>query len=117
MSVQSAAPSELKNTEMLGDIAKKILHRYSPEAKEFGFEIYRALELPWEPTSEEGKRELGCFASAWQKAAGVPGIDELRERAIAEARKIAKRRQNRKKGAVWCTVFNNLVAAYAGRKK
>lgn len=109
--VQSAVPPELKNTEMLGDISKKILHRYSPEAKEFGFEIYRALEPPWDPTSEQGKRELGCFASAWQKVGDIPGKDELRSRGIAEARKIAKRRQNRKKGAVWCTVFKNLVAA------
>lgn len=111
LTVRSAAPSELKNTEKAGDIAQQILHRYSSEAKEFGFEIYRALELPWDPTSEEGKRELGCFASAWQKIGNIPGKDELRDRAIAEARNIAKRKQNRKKGAVWCTVFKNLLAS------
>ena len=61
---------------------------------------------------------MGCFASVWQKVAGwqnagipLPVLDELRERAIAEARKIANRRQNRKKGVVWCVVFNRLVAS------
>lgn len=109
--IQFTAPSELQNTELLGDIAQGMLHRYSADAKEFSGEIYKALKLPWDMTSEEGRRELGCFASLWQKA----NIPELRDRAISEARKIAKRRQNRKKGAVWCTVFNNLTAAYKRR--
>lgn len=120
--IQFSAPSELQNTGRLGEITKKILHRYNPDSKQFAYEVYQALAFPWDPTSEEGKRELGCFASVWEKAvgwqnAGIPMtvIDELRERAITEARKIAKRRQNRKKGAVWIVVFNNLVAAYKRR--
>jgi len=120
--IQFTAPSELKNTGRLGEIAEKILHRYNPQAKEFAFEVYKALELRWDPMSEQGKRELGCFASVWQKLAGwqnagmpLPVINEIRQRAIDEARKIAKRRQNRKKGAVWCTVFENLAAAYKRR--
>lgn len=109
------APSELKNTEKLGDIAKRILPRYNPHAKKFALEIYQALKLPWDPASEEGRRELGCFASQWHKV-DIPDADELWSRAVSEARKIAKRRQNRKKGAVWCTVFENLKAAYKRRK-
>ncbi len=114
------SPSKLKNTQLLGDIAEGMLHRYNPDAKLFSLEIYQALKLPWDPTSEKGKRELGCFASMWQKAwrnkASMEAIDELRERAIAEARKIACRRQNKKKGAVWCHVFKNLEPAYQKRK-
>lgn len=116
--IQFTGPSELPNTERLGCIANKILHKFNPDAKQFAFEVYQALKLPWDPTSEMGRRELGCFASVWQKVAGwknagipLPVIDELRERAIAEARKIAHRRQNRKKGAVWCFVFKRIVAA------
>jgi len=108
------SPSKLKNTQLLGDVAKGMLHRYNPDAKLFALEIYQALKLPWDPTSEEGKRELGCFASAWQK---VDTSDELRERAISEAKKIAKRKQNRKKGAVWVGVFQDLAAAYSRRRK
>jgi len=115
--IQFPGSSELKNTALLGDIAKGMLHRYNPDAKQFAFEIYQALKLPCDPTTDEGKRELGCFASVWQKVTGIPPpvFDELRERAIDEARKIANRRQNRKKGAVWCTVFKNLEVAYKCR--
>lgn len=116
--IQFTNPSKLQNTERIGEITKKILHRYSPDAEQFAFEIYQALKLPWDPTSEEGKRELGCFASFWEKVAGWQNagipllvLDELRERAIVEARKIANRRQNRKRGAVWCVVFKRVLSA------
>lgn len=117
--IQFTPPSELKlqNIKLMDDIAaKNMVHRYNPFAKQFAFEIYKALELPWDPTSEMGRRELGCFASMWQKT-NLPDADELWTRAISEARKIAKRRQNRKKGAVWCKVFKNLEAAYIRRRK
>jgi hypothetical protein len=57
----SAAVKDNRGPAKLGDVAEGILHRYNPEAKQFAFEIYQALELPWDPTSKEGKRELGCF--------------------------------------------------------
>ena len=110
-----ASPSKLKNTQLLGDIANKILHRFNPHAQMFALEIYHALELPWDPLSEMGKRELGSFASAWQKSGGME--DDLRARCISEAKKIAKRRQNKKKGAVWNVVFKNLIAAHSKRQK
>jgi predicted metal-dependent hydrolase len=109
-----ASPSKLKNTELLGDIGKGMLHKYNPDAKLFALDIYTALELPWDPASENGRRELGCFASAWEK---VDTSDELRARAIAEAKGVAKRRQNRKKGAVWVGIFQDLAAAYSRRRK
>lgn len=120
--IQFTAPSELKNTGLLGDIAKKILYRYNPDSKQFAYEIYQALALPWDLESEEGKRELGCFASVWQKVISVDGIpqpviNQLRARAISEAKKIARRKQNKKKGAVWCHVFKNLIHAYSQRRK
>ncbi len=108
-----ASPSELSNTELLGDIAKSTLHRHNPEAKRFAVEIYQALKLPWEPKSEMCRRELGCFGSLWHKARGD---DELWDRAVTEAKKIAKRKQNKKKGAVFCTVFENLAASNRRRK-
>lgn len=115
--IQFTPPSTL-------EIEKKILHRYTPQSKQFAFEIYQALALPWDPTSEMGRRELGCFASVWEKIAGwgnagipMEVIAELRDRAISEAKKIAKRRQNRRKGAVWCHVFKNLEAACQRRMK
>lgn len=111
-------PGRVKNTENLGSITKGMLYRYNPHAKRFALEIYKALKLPWDPTSEQGKRELGCFASVWHKVdLPEPVFEELRARAVAEARKIAKRQQNKKKGAVWCVVFKNLYAAYSQRRK
>ena len=107
-------PPKLKNTQLLGHIAKGMLHKYNPEAKQFAFEIYQALELPWELQSEMGRRELGCFASAWQK---VERSDELRARAITEAKKVAKRRQNKKKGAVWVGIFQELAVSYSQRRE
>lgn len=112
--IQFPAPSELKNTQLLGDITKRMLHKYNSEAKRFALDIYTALEMPWDPASEMGRRELGCFASIWQQS-GME--DDLRDRAVSEAKKIAKRRQNKKKGAVWCVVFKNLEAAYRQRRK
>lgn len=112
--VQFTAPSELKNTELLGDIAKGMLHKYSAEAKRFALDIYSALELPWDPTSEMGRRELGCFASLWQQSGMA---EDLRDRAVSEAKKIGKRRQNKKRGAVWCHVFKKLEPAYRQRRK
>ena len=112
--IQFSAPSELKNIQSIGDISKNMLHRYNPWAKKFALEVYKALELPWEPTSEQGRRELGCFASMWHN---IDGNDELWARAVTEAKEIAKRRQNQKKGAVWCTVFKNLENAYRQRRK
>ena len=118
LAVHSAPPSKLKNTELVGDVTKNMLHRYNPHAKRFALETYQALKLPWDPASEEGKRELGCFASMWHKIdLPEPVFEELRARAIAEAKKISKRRQNKKKGAVWCVVFKNLYAAYSQRRK
>lgn len=112
--IQFPDPPKLKNTELLGDIAKGILHKYNPDAKRFALEIYEALELPWDPMSEMGRRELGCFASAWQK---VERSDDLRARAITEAQKVAKRRQNKKKGAVWVGIFQYLALSYSRRRK
>lgn len=111
-----ASPSKLKNTELLGDIAGDMIHKYNPHAKRFALEIYRALKLPWDPKSEMGRRELGCFASMWHSIDSHNG-DELWARAVAEAKKIGKRRQNKKKGAVWCHVFKKLEPAYRQRKK
>lgn len=105
-------PSELQNTEKLGDIARGMLHRYSADCQEFAFEIFKALKLPFDLQSEEGKRECGCFSSMWQRAAGLKPtvLEELRRRSIEEAVKIAKRHQNRKRGAVWCHVFKGLLS-------
>lgn len=116
-----ASPSELKNTQLVGDLAKNMLHKYNPQAKQFALEIYQALELPWDPMSETGRRELGCFAAVWHKAwvskANFEVIEELRARAIGEAQKIGKRRMNKKRGAVWCHVFKNLLASRSGVQK
>lgn len=112
--IQFPDPPKLKNTQLLGDIAKNMLHKYNPDSKRFALEIYQALQLPWDPLSEPGKRELGCFASAWQK---VERSEELRARAITEAKGVAKRKQNKKKGAVWVGIFQDLAAAYSRRRK
>lgn len=114
--IRFAAPAELENTKRIGDIAGDMLHRYNPHARRFAEEIYRALELPWDIGGRQAAREMGTFASAWHRVdIPPPGCDQLWERAVDEARKIARRKQNRKKGAVWLTVFKGLEMAYKQR--
>ena len=100
----------------LGDIAQGMLHRYSSDARDFGGEIYLALELRFAPTSTQGRRELGCFGSLWErvKVAGLPpaALAELRSRAVLEAGKLAKRKsQCKNRSAVFCHIFARLVNA------
>ena len=111
-----------KGPQRLGEILEQTKHRYDQDAQQFGGDIYRALNLPWEVTSNQGKRELGCFASCWMKAkaAGMDAaaLEELRVRAIQETGKLAKRRGKRGNvSAIWCTVFKRLLASRGSKGK
>jgi hypothetical protein len=102
--------------QRIGDIVQGMAYRYDEDAKQFGGDIYLALAIPFSPDSIQGRRELGCFASMWTKAKGAligaEALEELRTRAIKEAGRIAKRKGKcGKVSAVWCTVFNRLLAA------
>lgn len=102
--------------QAIGDIVGSIKHRYGTDAKQFGCEIYRTLELNFSPTSKRGRRELGCFGSLWEgaKAAGIDAsaLEDLRVRAIKEAGKIAKRRSRCGNiSAVFCYIFGRLLSA------
>jgi hypothetical protein len=102
--------------QRLGDIVAGTGPRYSRGAKDFGADIYHALGLSFSPLSVQGRRELGSFASLWERtiSSGISpsAIQELRERALVEAVKIAKRRRRcRSPGAVFCHVFARLLAA------
>ncbi len=99
----------------IGTILDGMSHRYDQDAQQFAYEIYRALTLPWAVDSPQAAREIGCFAKQWQEAvkAGLspPDLSDLRVRALAEASKIAKRRQNRNKAAVWVDLFKRLAGS------
>lgn len=89
---------------------------YNPDAKEFGGIIYIALKLPWDPVSANGRRELGCFATAWQKAqsSGLSpqSLDSLWKKAIDIAHKITKKQPKYPNPSrVWRGLFNKLLAS------
>ena len=95
---------------------------YEPDAKEFAGIIYIALKLPWLPVSAKGKRDLGCFAKAWQKAqsSGISpqSLDSLWKRAIDVAHKIAKKRPKYPNPArVWRGLFNKLLASKCSKNQ
>lgn len=122
----TAPPGSVKHNrsgpQKLGDIIAGMEHRYHQDAKEFGYEIYRALKLRWEPTSPQGRRELGCFASMWMKAKRTnissQALNELRDRAIHEAQKLGRKRQKRGNiSAIWCTIFNRILDSKCSKTK
>ncbi|AQT69942.1 hypothetical protein STSP2_03142 [Anaerohalosphaera lusitana] len=92
--------------------------RYGREALEFAGEIYELLSLPYDPRSETGKRELGAFAAAWQRAtlAGLGEVElgKLRDKSVKEAKKIRRVGRSRKPGAVWLSVFGKRLNAMVG---
>lgn len=113
-----APPESLRNNnepQKLSDVIAGMQHRYSVDAKAFGADIFQALGLTCMPDSEQGRRELGCFASLWQDALQTglnpPALDELRSRAVAEAGRIRKHWHGRKgkPAAVFCKVFNGMI--------
>ena len=102
--------------QRLGDIIEDMKHRWDIDDKQFGCDIYLALKLPWDPRSNEGRRELGCYAEAWHKAkaSGISpeSLDSLRRKAIDVAHKIAKKRPKYPNPArVWRGLFNKLLAS------
>ncbi len=108
-----------RGPELLGDIVRDIKHKYDFDCKNFGGEIYETLGLTFSPLSIRGRRELGAFASVWERAktAGLPPdvLEDLRHRAVAEACKVAKRRQRcANVSAVWCHIFARLLSAASG---
>jgi len=102
--------------QMLGEIIEDMKHHWDHDAKEFGSDIYIALKLPWDPVSNEGRRELGCFASAWMKAKALgispQSLDSLWKKAVDIAHKIAKKRPKYPNPSrVWRGIFNKLLAS------
>ena len=95
--------------------------KYGDEAKQFGFEIFKALRVQHNPTSPEGRRELGGFASAWQTAqiSGISSLNELWQASVQDATRIGlKRGRTRwRKGpeATWRWLFNKRLEALKAR--
>ena len=112
-------PGSVKNNrgpQKLGDITRRMFHRYDQDAKQFGADVYRALKLPWDPTSAQGRRELGSFAAEWMKAkqSGLPPdvLEKFRDRVTSEATKLSKRPPKRGNiSAIWCSIFNKILSA------
>jgi len=83
----------------------------------YGLRVYRALGYLWDTESPEAAREIASFASKHDQVlvlmAGLPppARDGVLARGLREAGKIAKRKTNRNKGAVWNTVMDKLAAA------
>ncbi len=104
--------------QRIGEIVQGVRHRYDSDCEDFGGEVYEVLGLTFSPLTVRGRRELGCFASVWERArtAGLKPevLAELRRRAIVEATKLARRKQRcRNVSAVFCHVFNRLLAKAA----
>jgi len=90
---------------------------YSRAGLSYGRRVYLALGYKWDIDSPKAAREIGSFASKHDQVlivmAGVPppALDGVLARGLREAGKIAKRKTNRNKGAVWNTVMDKLAAA------
>ena len=107
-------PDKRSGPLKLGEILSGIQHRYDPDAKSFAGDIFRALGLTCAPNSKQGCRELGAFGSLWMRAqhAGLspPALAELREKSLADARKLSRQRTRyRKISAVWTDIFNKRI--------
>ncbi len=97
---------------------------YSPEAKQFGAVVFIALEVPYDPYSQEGRSELCCYAKGWDDALGMglssKTLTELWELSIVDAKGIAKKRGKvkwRKSAeATWRYTFNRRLGARARAK-
>ena len=97
----------------------QIRRRCNQAGMRAGLEVYAALGSPWAEGSVEAARETGCFGAQFEKvmASGLPppGIVELWESLVAEARRLAK--LYRTKGGyssaakVWCVVFRKKLDA------
>ncbi len=120
--IKLPAPSAVFNNrdeaQAIGDIVVGLKHRYSSEAKAFAADIYEALglHLTFSPLTVRGRRELGSFASVWERAEAnglsPVALARLRCRALDEALKVAKRRSRcGNVSAVWCHVFGRLLSA------
>ncbi len=102
---QSTGP--LGSVQKLGDVAKGIIVKLDPQANRFAQEIYAILKLPWPQDHQEYNREIGCFREQFHNAQrlGLPP-PKIFDIGIVKARHVAKYNKNNKKpGAVWCTVF------------
>ena len=86
--------------------------RYSDRAKEFAVTIYRALGLAYGRVMMA--RELGTFAACWTKAelTGLPPpvATELWAEALTQASKLRKKRKLKKPGAMFCRIWDSLLA-------
>jgi len=86
--------------------------RYSDKAKEFAAMIYQALGLAYGRTMMA--RELGTFAACWTKAerAGLPPPTAvtLWDEAVTQASKLRKNRRVKKPGAMFCRIWDSLLA-------
>ena len=118
-SVANKSPSPLGSDKgsgpvRIGQILSEMAHRYDPQSQLFAGDVFHALGLSCSPVSVEGRRELGCFASLWTEVqhAGLspPELAVLRQKAVADAAELYKRRTKyRNLSAVWTDIFNKRV--------
>lgn len=91
---------EKNQPETLQEILCQGGNGYSPEAREYGFEVWQALQNPYSPDSERGHRELDCYADTWERAVALglppPELARFRESSLADAARIAKNRARHK---------------------
>jgi len=83
----------------------------------YGRKVYLALGYRHDIDSPEAAREIGSFGSKHDQVCSrltglsPPIVDRILNRGLNEAKKIAKRKTNRNKGAVWHTVMDKLATA------
>lgn len=88
--------------------------RFSQRAKDFGFEIYQALRIPYKPTGLNGRRELIAISNNWMRAESYglnsKELDYLWNKSIKEAKEKGNTRFNKRyrksPEAAWTYQFN-----------
>jgi hypothetical protein len=88
----------------------------------YGRRVYLALGYQHDIDSPEATREINSFGSKHDQIFRLSGllppvVDEILNRGLHEASKIAKIKTNRNKGAVWNDLINKLAAAKQGKDK
>lgn len=84
----------------------------------YGRRVYLALRYLWDIDSPEAAREIASFASKHDELCrrlsprSPPQIDAQLMRGLSEAAKIAGRKANKNKGAVWNTAMSHIIAKH-----
>lgn len=115
-----APPVRRGDASLLGKSLPQTL-RMAGDPVKYAFlgDLYGRLKFPYAMDSHLGRQEIGAFESLYEDlmSSGLPQSAkmEILAHGLDEADRIAGKKRNRRKGAVWCHVHNQRVQTYLAR--